>query len=160
MLRKNKRNKTAKLFQTKIHICSVVRQQHIKYRSFLQLLFTCVWRRNHYWTHTGPISYTNYATRVGMSRDQFLAILTISMWLIISRHTIIWNSLLIKLHNEFKTLLRDKTNETHIPRHQRDYVPLYEVNSNMNSVIEFLDIIHWSSFNFKTTFLRLDSIIR
>jgi hypothetical protein len=108
MLRTNKHYKTAKPFQTKIHIWSVVRQEHMKYRCFLQLLLTCVWWRNHYWAHTGPISYTNYGTRVGMSQDQFLAILTMS-----------------------------HPNETHIPRHQKDYVPLYEVNSNMNQLLSF-----------------------
>nr|URX52868.1 ATP synthase F0 subunit 6 [Glyptotermes sp. 2 AB-2022a] len=40
----------------------------------------------------------------------FLGIMFIpmSMWLIPSRHTMMWNTLLMKLHNEFKTLLSDK----------------------------------------------------
>nr|URX52894.1 ATP synthase F0 subunit 6 [Glyptotermes sp. 3 AB-2022a] len=40
----------------------------------------------------------------------FLGIMFIptSMWLTPSRHTMAWNKLLLKLHNEFKTLLGDK----------------------------------------------------
>nr|URX53336.1 ATP synthase F0 subunit 6 [Kalotermes approximatus] len=37
-----------------------------------------------------------------------IMIIPISMWLIPSRHTVMWNTLTTKLHNEFKTLLGSK----------------------------------------------------
>nr|URX53284.1 ATP synthase F0 subunit 6 [Glyptotermes sp. 11 AB-2022a] len=37
-----------------------------------------------------------------------IMIIPMSMWLIPSRHTTMWNMLLMKLHNEFKTLMGEK----------------------------------------------------
>nr|URX53362.1 ATP synthase F0 subunit 6 [Glyptotermes fuscus] len=37
-----------------------------------------------------------------------ILLIPMSVWLIPSRHTMAWNSLLMSLHNEFKTLLSDK----------------------------------------------------
>lgn len=41
----------------------------------------------------------------------------------------------------------------------RQTVPVYKEKHILNSVIEFLEIIHYAFFNLKTTFLRLDSVI-
>jgi hypothetical protein len=53
---------------------------------------------------------------------------------------------------EIHTMLHPNNNET-----QTDYVPLYKMKPILNSIMEFLDIIHYPIFNLKT-FLRLDSV--
>jgi hypothetical protein len=59
-----------------------------------------------YWT-TQPILRTNYTTKVGMSQDRFLAILT---------------------------MLHVNNNETHIPRGQSGYNPMHKVHPILNAL--------------------------
>jgi hypothetical protein len=59
---------------------------------------------------------------------------------------------------EIHTMLHPNNNETHILRGQTDYVPLYKMKPILNSIIEFLEIIHYPFINLKTKFLRLDSV--
>jgi hypothetical protein len=59
-----------------------------------------------YWT-TQPILRTNYTTKVGMSRDRFLAILT---------------------------MLHVNKNETRIPRSQPGYDPMHKVQAILNAL--------------------------
>jgi hypothetical protein len=54
-----------------------------------------------------PILRTNYTTKVGMSRDRFLAILT---------------------------MLHVNNNETHIPRGQPGYDPMHKVQPILNAL--------------------------